>query len=169
MIGTWNRRDPLGYVDGLNIIDYVRNQPPISKDPYGLKTLVGVLPPTQTDPRKCVIWREDDGKKRCYTECNGGPSKYIQCPNHPIDDPEGPSYQAGINGFMNGQKMLKRVCDDCAADSGCSVAECRREVDDIIFRLIAAWQNNYGNGCHQSVGDPVGGHFCWDWRCSCLG
>ena len=71
VIGTWNRREPLGFVDGMNALEYVRSQPPLSKDPHGLKTLVGVVPPTQTDPRKCVIWREDSGQRRCYTECHG--------------------------------------------------------------------------------------------------
>lgn len=36
MIGTWNRRDPLGYVDGMANYTYVVSNPIASADPLGL-------------------------------------------------------------------------------------------------------------------------------------
>ncbi|MBX3387662.1 MAG: hypothetical protein KF768_13925, partial [Phycisphaeraceae bacterium] len=35
-LGTWTRRDPLGYVDSLSLYNYVLNQPFIRLDPFGL-------------------------------------------------------------------------------------------------------------------------------------
>ena len=145
---------------------YVHNRPESSKDPFGLDTIVGVTPPTRTNPRRCVIWRKDYGQQRCYKRCKGDDRLLpTTCPDHPDDDPDGPSYQTGIDGLARGSRMLRELCDNCAAASGCSVAECKEEVNDIIFRLIAAWQNNYGKGCHNDPESthPVGGHLCWDW------
>ena len=45
---------------------------------------------------------------------------------------------------------------------GCSVAECKSEATEVVFRLIAAWQQNYGNGC-EGHEHAVGEHLCWGW------
>src|SRR5690606_31097971 len=34
--GVWNRRDPLGYVDGMNLYQYVRGMAFVATDPIGL-------------------------------------------------------------------------------------------------------------------------------------
>jgi len=36
-IGTWNKRDPLGYVDGMGLYAVVRNEPISTLDSYGLR------------------------------------------------------------------------------------------------------------------------------------
>jgi len=36
-IGRWNTRDPIGYVDGVSLYEYVRSQPNVLTDPYGLE------------------------------------------------------------------------------------------------------------------------------------
>ena len=35
-LGRWIERDPLGYIDGMNVYEYVRGQPLTAVDPYGL-------------------------------------------------------------------------------------------------------------------------------------
>ena len=35
-MGRWNRRDPLGYVDGMSVYEYVRSMPVVATDPSGL-------------------------------------------------------------------------------------------------------------------------------------
>lgn len=37
-LGVWNRRDPLGYVDGMGLYEYVGSRPIGAADPTGLKT-----------------------------------------------------------------------------------------------------------------------------------
>lgn len=38
--GRWNRRDPLGYVDGMGLYEYCRSMPSVSTDPSGLAAAV---------------------------------------------------------------------------------------------------------------------------------
>jgi RHS repeat-associated protein len=37
--GVWNRRDPLGYVDGMNLYQYVRSMPLVLLDVHGLSAI----------------------------------------------------------------------------------------------------------------------------------
>ncbi|MBX3383159.1 MAG: hypothetical protein KF864_06585 [Phycisphaeraceae bacterium] len=37
-MGRWNRRDPLGYVDGMSVYEYVGSIPMVATDPMGLNT-----------------------------------------------------------------------------------------------------------------------------------
>jgi RHS repeat-associated protein len=37
-IGRWMTKDPLGYVDGMSLYEYVRSQPLTKRDPYGLES-----------------------------------------------------------------------------------------------------------------------------------
>ncbi len=45
MIGTWNKRDPLGYVDGMNFNEAVVSCPVSVVDPYGLQLPIPRLVP----------------------------------------------------------------------------------------------------------------------------
>ncbi len=40
-LGRWLQRDPLGYVDGTNVYQYVRSHPLVELDPIGLHTKAG--------------------------------------------------------------------------------------------------------------------------------
>ena len=42
LLGRWLQRDPLGYVDGMSLYEYVGSMPANSVDPYGLWTWKGV-------------------------------------------------------------------------------------------------------------------------------
>jgi len=39
--GTWTRRDPIGYHDGLGLYEYVRSMPVLAYDPMGLALAIG--------------------------------------------------------------------------------------------------------------------------------
>lgn len=43
MIGTWNKRDPLGYVDGTNLYQYLKNLPLHETDPSGNQQSTGAI------------------------------------------------------------------------------------------------------------------------------
>ena len=40
-LGRWIERDPLGYVDGMGLYEYVRSRPIAAADPWGLSTATG--------------------------------------------------------------------------------------------------------------------------------
>ncbi|MBX3382461.1 MAG: hypothetical protein KF864_03025 [Phycisphaeraceae bacterium] len=44
-MGRWNRRDPLGYVDGMSVYEYVRSMPVVGMDPMGLSGELHGIPP----------------------------------------------------------------------------------------------------------------------------
>ena len=95
-----------------------------------------------------------------YGDTNGLGYRKVTCPVLPQDDPEGPSYLTGLKGLSDGESLLLNAC---IRKGCCSNEQCKREAATISWRLMYAWQNNYGKGCYSSVGDPVGGFFCWDW------
>ncbi len=50
-LGRFCLRDPIGYVDGANVFQYVANRPLTLQDPYGLQTVLpGINPPFYTPP-----------------------------------------------------------------------------------------------------------------------
>jgi RHS repeat-associated protein len=49
-LGRWMSRDPLEYVDGMNLQGYVGNRPHSSRDPYGLACFPGGCPPAAPAP-----------------------------------------------------------------------------------------------------------------------
>jgi len=46
MIGTWNRRDPLGYLDGMSLCDYCYSNSLVILDPSGLHGISIAAPPS---------------------------------------------------------------------------------------------------------------------------
>jgi hypothetical protein len=142
------------------LYSYSSGRPTIATDPSGLAKIVGTTPPP---PTRCVIYQQDAPGNTCWKQCDGGLRQVVPCPTLPTDDPEGPTYLTGIMSLRDGLDKLQAACESCALPGGCSPEQCKREAVDITFRLITAWQNNYGQGCHGSGRDPVGGHFCWDW------
>jgi len=84
MIGTWNRRDPLGYVDGLGLYKYGPTNPMNGVDPDGLDWTMMPLPWgmnankkggtkrcifTMKDPASQKRW--DDDARALYNESDG--------------------------------------------------------------------------------------------------
>jgi RHS repeat-associated protein len=59
-LGRWNTRDPLGYVDGMGLYEYVGSAPLDRCDPTGLMV---ILPPTNSSVVEAVIdwiWGDSD-------------------------------------------------------------------------------------------------------------
>ena len=106
--GRFMGRDPIGYADSINAFQFLRSQPASHKDPYGLSTVIGVVQPPPGSSTRCSIHRLNDG--RCVTRCLDGTISQIPCPRTPENDPQGPSFQEGIDGLIAGHKMLQGVC-----------------------------------------------------------
>lgn len=161
--GEFLSRDPLEYVDGMSL--YRAYFVPAMMDPMGWYRVVGVMEP----PRRYWIYKREptDGNIPANVDCFvlvNGQVWPVGCPVAPPDDPDGPTYQGGIDGLIKGGHLLEKACKECRKDcSECTEEQCIRDSWQMVFRLIAAWQRNYGRGCHNPNGHPVGGHFCWDW------
>src|SRR5438067_554415 len=41
MTASWMSQDPMGYVDGMNLYEYVGSRPTVAVDPAGLEFLIG--------------------------------------------------------------------------------------------------------------------------------
>jgi RHS repeat-associated protein len=66
-LGLWLERDPLGYVDGGRLYEYVRSRPGLSVDPFGLRsaTTQPTTHPTSPKPSK---QKDDAGAECCEDE-----------------------------------------------------------------------------------------------------
>jgi RHS repeat-associated protein len=92
-IGRWTRRDPLGYVDGMSLYEYVQSQPVTATDPLGLAAATcrycssAALPSSCDEPvsamagQDCpggvIVWdpRMRGGRCRCVST-----GRLIKCP-----------------------------------------------------------------------------------------
>jgi len=86
-IGRWTRRDPLGYVDGMNLYEYVNNQPLALTDPSGMMGSCVDTTSTFGECNKCCVDRYL-GKPSRITDC------FLQCEKKfppPATPPSAPS------------------------------------------------------------------------------
>jgi len=90
-LGRWNRRDPIGYVDGLSVYEYVQDMPVNAVDPQGLKLCVWcgdrcctkVITGTKAAAQSATM---QDGPVRCAMQSSSAPE--CACcgdPNDPAD------------------------------------------------------------------------------------
>ncbi len=64
-LGRWTRRDPLGYLDGMNLYEYARSRPLVGNDPMGLEWCgLDPPPPGYCPPGQCPNLRPN-GCFRC--------------------------------------------------------------------------------------------------------
>jgi len=67
--GRWSRRDPLGYVDGMGLYEYVVGRAVVGSDPSGLGTIPSC---PSTKPNPTLIgdgWVTDPGSGHCKLAC----------------------------------------------------------------------------------------------------
>jgi RHS repeat-associated protein len=88
MIGTWNRRDPLGYVDGITLLSYASAAPIDTLDPSGLYDRPAVTDPIDNSPRACIIRLLNDGEyaaldfdSACNYWLSKNPGARAKCPS----------------------------------------------------------------------------------------
>lgn len=97
-IGRWGRRDPLTYVDGPNLYEYLSDSPIRSVDPTGLFDPSAPLPKIVPPMRPNVA-----------------------------DDPQGPTYDEGLRSLLSGYgiavKLATQCCQGAALDTAASEAK----------------------------------------------
>lgn len=77
-LGRWMQRDPLGYIDGSNLYEYVGGNPVTSLDAYGLYDYVDcstLTPPNCTSSKYCKLGENKAGK--CKEMYGGKDGKYV--------------------------------------------------------------------------------------------
>jgi RHS repeat-associated protein len=86
--GVWNRRDPLGYIDGMNLYQYVRGMALVGVDPMGLITSPAschatCYPSTMAMSSTCgsTTTTTTNSTWTCFTEClpHWGGGGYLWC------------------------------------------------------------------------------------------
>jgi RHS repeat-associated protein len=76
-LGRWTKRDPLGYIDGENVVEYARSAPLTYFDPTGL--CPGFCCPACDVGETCVC---DFGSGDCACVADGGPGGGGPCKDH---------------------------------------------------------------------------------------
>ncbi|MBX3387534.1 MAG: hypothetical protein KF768_13280 [Phycisphaeraceae bacterium] len=67
-LGTWTRRDPLGYVDGMSLLSYTRALPIVTIDPFGLCANCSPFSSISADMTSMMPVESD--MESCLRDCN---------------------------------------------------------------------------------------------------
>jgi RHS repeat-associated protein len=171
-LGRWSRRDPIGYVDGTSLMDYVGSLPLSLADPFGLlaQSILDVEYCSAGPPNgeecvtrgsrdaclSCCICRDRDGELiswgDCATACLG-----FRFPLRPrrirIDPRDTRPIRDGGGGYVG----VGKLCTDSGPANGkCRVTGCRPKGS---------------NGCDaretdMTIPSPTGGNEFWCVTCS---
>ncbi|MCX7386367.1 MAG: hypothetical protein NTX48_06840 [Planctomycetales bacterium] len=114
MIGTWNRRDPLGYVDGMELYQYVLSSPVRSLDSTGLSCLFcdedAVVEKEKFEPRTIPGARPHNGGGDCWDIDLPDFLEWYQVKYGPVKDDRFRPLQRGCVGIaVIGQKCPRNA------------------------------------------------------------
>jgi len=107
-LGRWMTRDPLGYVDGMGLYEYVRGMAVRGRDPSGLARAVPCV------PGQCVVFK-DPGAIPEVPPGHGNPGLTIEQCNQCVRDAESDSGNAGLIRELRRRGCGYSVsCENCA-------------------------------------------------------
>ncbi len=95
----------------------------------------------------------------------GGANLYNYVGNEPINNVDSlgldrETAESGVRKLRAALPAMQNLCK-CCVDEG-RVEQCKTDAAVVVFRLVATWVRNWGNGPNISK-DQVGGYLCWDW------
>ncbi len=115
-LGRWSRRDPLGYVDGMNALEYVRSNPLSSNDPTGESFMFPWGPPPISSPPKgpCrFLPLEEPITSPCYGSGSDDPPIQPPCTVRSARGSESSCEDGGTPGSHTSCGVIFRVCVIC--------------------------------------------------------
>jgi RHS repeat-associated protein len=94
-----------------------------------------------------------------------GTNLFAYVGNDPIYfvDPSGlkATKSSGAAEIGSAKALMDKLCECCVPAK--SVAACKKQAKDVINSLKTKWKNRFSDFPWDSLGDKVGGNYCWDW------
>ncbi|MGE3110101.1 MAG: RHS repeat-associated core domain-containing protein, partial [Phycisphaerales bacterium] len=136
-VGRWTRRDPLGYVDGMGLYEYVKGRPIAETDPEGLACTPERCNASTTEwmPTECPT-----GTTATYADAGRGrrgpgvPIKFIRCPGNAIPP------------WADGPGIIWEL--DLLSDT------CRGKCKSITIKCTTKCNTAYAERCTVTIGPP---------------
>ncbi|NUQ68485.1 MAG: hypothetical protein HUU18_09425 [Phycisphaerales bacterium] len=68
-VGRWTKRDPLGYVDGMGLYEYVKGMVVVATDPDGRVLLIACCAIAYVEGSRAISAGRSDKYAHCYATC----------------------------------------------------------------------------------------------------
>jgi len=166
-VGTWNKRDPLGYVDGANLSTY-SSHPIVVTDPSGF---YGEPP--------WLIWLKNGGpaekatadpspasNEPLWLSQMGGPGKNCAACHPRMYPYRPPRFKEWISTSVYFPLLLRlrEICEQCSGDpmipQCADTNKCYRDAERIASAIAMTLQNNWSV---FNIPPREGGYFCYAW------
>ncbi len=155
-VGRWTRRDPLGYVDGMSLYEYVGSRPLISLDPRGLAcSPIGCSIQQTTDvqadnegvPPECPIGNYQGPPQKRKPRTPPPPLPWIPVPTTPPWGPpapprKDPNWIDCQSACIYTAQVWRSACLTCTARRGASALACQESADVALKLCLAACVGN---------------------------
>jgi len=118
-MGRWTRRDPIGYVDGMGLYEYVRGKAVASRDPNGLLSLPcgGLAGPCYGPPRDEPVGGGTNPIPP-FPPCLNMPQDFAKSSCRPGDIPSSVCNNSNIT------KLLDQIQSECGCSPKVLCTEC---------------------------------------------
>ena len=149
-VGTWNRRDPLGYVDGMNLSVY--KQTVMGTDPVGLFDGEKVSARDLWDP--ISFW-----------------SNFAEHYETPVSLAMKPSHWIFKEVYIPLSNSLYLMCSNCIDCGPCTMEACKKESQRLAAAIANTYYWNYSSVLYSLErvagyafsSQKMGGYYCYEW------
>ena len=168
--GKWTKRDPLGYVDGMSDVEYVRSRPQLFYDPDGRQTsvpcengdpspsglpIICMCPDLDSDPELVAKWNDVTSSCRLYggmPRINwkfpiGTPGSGLTTPNRPWGSPCNVSVSIDVPATTPAHpRVLKQTCQTLKTTLIHELEHVRQACAYGLCDVSQDWQPLFGSG-----------------------
>ena len=151
--GRWLQRDPIGYVDGMNLYEYVRSRPLSWPDPYGWYNMEWLGSGTWTDAKKKAVTDAIAGAKDRLATVLPKMDKNIK----ELEDLDCPDCYGAL---IEHVKLLRETLNDVKTDIASTTLNLEVRMKTLRKDVVAsAWTGGFWHDHELNVNTRQGDNF----------